>query len=184
MIKFQFKIIIDKKGIKRTIKPFLGRSVSTLALVLSVVALSTLIGLSIHLVLAAPFTNPTAEPPLGNVDSPINVSSTPQTKTGDLTISDTIDAEKIYAKFLYVEGYTPQLGEFYGIPQAAVFEDWVRIIDADFDVYSNHWGTNWYSYSLKEYNSDHTLNCPDGSYVRGFTTHDNGKIHYFYCSKL
>lgn len=187
MIKFQFKIIVEKGGLKKRIEPLKGllsRTASSLALVLSVLTLSTIIGLGIHLVFAAPYTNPTAEPPLGNVDAPINVSDVSQTKAGDLTVGDTIDAEKIYAKYLYVEGYTPEHNGFYGIEQAAVFKSWVRIVDADFDVYSNHWGTNWYSYSLKEYNSDHTLNCPDGSYVRGFTTHDNGKIHYFYCSEL
>jgi len=175
MIKFQFRIIVDKKGIKRTIKPFLGRSVSTLALVLSVVALSTLIGLSIHLVLAAPFTNPTAEPPLGNVDSPINVSDVPQTKAGDLTVDDTLYVNRN----IYVDGAVHA-------KQGAIISSSVYIQGSfsDLHIDSNHWGTNWYSYSLKEYNSDHTLNCPDGSYVRGFTTHDNGKIHYFYCSKL
>ena len=66
MIKFQ--IIIEKKGIKKTIKPFLGKTVSSLALVLSVIVLSTLIGLGIHLVFAAPYTNPTADPVITQIE--------------------------------------------------------------------------------------------------------------------
>jgi len=170
MIKFQ--IIIEKKGIKKTIKPFLGKTVSSLALVLSVIVLSTLIGLGIHLVFAAPFTNPTGDPPLGNVDAPINVSSTPQTKTGDLTVDDTLYVNQN----IYVEGALHA-------EQGAIISSGMSI-EGDLYTDNNRWGTNWYSYSLKEYNRDHTLNCRNGYYVRGFTTHDNGKIHYFYCSKL
>jgi len=174
MIKFQ--IIIEKKGIKKTIKPFLGKTVSSLALVLSVIVLSTLIGLGIHLVFAAPYTNPTAEPPLENVDAPINVSSTPQTKAGDLTVDDSLYVNQN----IYVDGALHA-------KQGATISSSVYIQGSNSDLHigtGNHWGTSYYSYSLKEYNKDHTLNCPDGSYVRGFTTHDNGKIHYFYCSRL
>lgn len=84
MIKFQ--IIIDRKGSKKTIKPFLSKTVSSLALIFSVVVLSTIIGLGIHLVLA--YTNPTADPPGDNVEGPINVSTTEQTKTGSLKVLD------------------------------------------------------------------------------------------------
>ena len=43
-----------------------------------------LISLGIGLVFAA-WQEPTASPPGGNVEAPINVSSTGQTKTGNLT---------------------------------------------------------------------------------------------------
>ena len=84
MIKFQ--IIIEKKGVQKKIKPFLGKTMSSLALVLSVLVLSTIIGLGIHLVFAAPFTNPTADPPLENVEGPINVSDVSQIKEGKLDV--------------------------------------------------------------------------------------------------
>jgi hypothetical protein len=84
MIKFQ--IIIEKKGVQKKIKPFLGKTMSSLALVLSVLVLSTVIGLGIHLVFAAPFANPTADPPLENVEGPINVSDVDQMKKAKLQI--------------------------------------------------------------------------------------------------
>jgi hypothetical protein len=84
MVKFQ--IIIEKKGVQKIIKPFLSKTVSTLALIFSVIALSTLIGLGIHLVLAG--TGPTQPPPGGNVPSPINVTTVAQTKEGKLSQKD------------------------------------------------------------------------------------------------
>ena len=90
MIKFQFKIIVDKGGIKKTIKPFLSKTVSSLALILSVIALSTIIGLGIHFVLAA---NPTANPPAENVEPPITVSENKEIKEGTFVSENNIDAK-------------------------------------------------------------------------------------------
>ena len=87
MIKFQIKIIIDKKGFKKRTQPLKGllsKVISTLGIILSVLVLSTIIGLGIHLVFA--WTGPTADPPGGNVATPINVSSTAQIKAGEFSI--------------------------------------------------------------------------------------------------
>ena len=87
MIKFQIKIIIDKKGFKKRIQPLKGllsRTVPVLSIILSVLVLSTIIGLGIHLVSA--WTSPTANAPGNNVATPINVSSTAQIKAGEFSI--------------------------------------------------------------------------------------------------
>lgn len=89
MIKFQ--IIIDKKGFEKKVKTgkgFLNKISSSLALVLSVLVLSTIIGLGIHLVLAG--DNPTASPPEENTSPPIIVDSTPQLKEGRLGVPQLI----------------------------------------------------------------------------------------------
>ncbi len=87
MIKFQIKIIIDKKGFKKKTQPLkklLSRTVPVLGIILSVLVLSTIIGLGIHLVSA--WTSPTANAPGNNVATPINVSSTAQIKAGEFSI--------------------------------------------------------------------------------------------------
>ncbi len=357
MIKFQIKIIIDKKGFKKRTQPLKGllsKVISTLGIILSVLVLSTIIGLGIHLVFA--WTGPSADPPGGNIATPINVSSTAQTKAGDLTLGDDLTvagavtaygfrgggnrvtftaASQVTTGYLDFNGNSTAISVPQNTGYLNVFEygSWdsllrveatgkVDILDqlcirgvcrtdwpsggggiacADCDsrfvnlagdtmtgalkipggnkkfeidsssgifmytnelntkagplylqhtsggsgdagtsvevghdlnvagsintfrldvndlradimydlsntgyyvnpsatskfnsvelagnlkVENNSWGTGWYSYDLKPFNRNHYLSCPNGSYVRGFTTHDNGKIRYFYCAKL
>ncbi len=342
MIKFQIKIIIDKKGFKKRTQPLKGllsKVISTLGIILSVLVLSTIIGLGIHLVFA--WTGPSADPPGGNIATPINVSSTAQTKTGEFSI-EKADPGDWALKVKQVGGSTAFMGASGGAAKFGSYSnsevtfltnatdarmaihtdgrvdildqlcirgvcrtDWpsggggiacadcdsrfvnlagdtmtgaLRIpggnkkfeIDSSSGIFmytnelntkagplylqhtsggsgdagtsvevghdlnvagsintfrldvndlradimydlsntgyyvnpsatskfnsvelagnlkveNNSWGTGWYSYDLKPFNRNHYLSCPNGSYVRGFTTHDNGKIRYFYCAKL
>jgi len=58
-------------------------------LLLSIIVFFTIFG---YFVLA--WTEPISSPPNDNVDTPINVSSIPQTKEGDLTVNTQIEAPK------------------------------------------------------------------------------------------
>ncbi len=342
MIKFQIKIIIDKKGFRKTIKPlkgFLSRAVSTLGIILSVLVLSTIIGLGIHLVFA--WTGPTADPPGGNVATPINVSSTAQIKAGEFSIEKSdpgdwalkvkqlggstafmgasggaakfgsysnseitfitnatngrmviypdgrvdvldqlcirgvcrtdwpsgagggditavnagtglsgggtsgdvtlsVDTGYLDSRFVNLAGdtmtgalkipggnkkfeidsssgifmYTNELntksgplhlqhtsggsgdagtsvevGHDLNVADDLSVGDDLTVSDdvtvgGSLVANNNTWGPRWTSIDLSPYNSNKWTSCPDGSYVRGFITYDNGKIRYFYCAKL
>jgi len=184
MIKFQ--IIIEKKGFKKTIKPFLSRTASTLALIFSIVVLSTLIGLGIHLVLAQ--TNPTQPPPQGNVPGPINVSGVTQTKEGKLflraTSQDSPDTPEFDERWELTESGTiaAKTLTIYGNAGANEVRAWTTLkVDNKIEAPNQGWedyvltsgggGSDPYSY-------DSSLYCPDGwflSYVRA-KTNNQGKI--------
>ena len=66
----------------------------TILISISVIILSLSIGIAF-----AAWQEPTASPPGGNVEAPINVSSTGQTKTGNLTAGT--EAQGVYAPVFY-----------------------------------------------------------------------------------
>lgn len=71
------------------IKIIFNKELSTLGILLSVIILSTIIGLGIHLVFAAPWVGPLSNPPDDNVAPPITTAGG-QTINGDLTITGNI----------------------------------------------------------------------------------------------
>jgi len=57
------------------------------------------------------------------------------------------------------------------------------ITEGEFTAKYNHWGNTWTAWNFG-HNDYRDHNCPNGYYVRGFQTYDNGKIWKMYCSQL
>ncbi len=89
MINIKIQVTFNGKKPNRKTKKIFGSTRSFLtkkispALVFSTVILSLVLALGVNLVFA--WTDPSANPPSGNVDVPINTGSTAQTKTGSFT---------------------------------------------------------------------------------------------------
>lgn len=152
MIKFQ--IIIDKKGFEKklkTTKGILGRMSSSLALIFSVIVLSTIIGLGIHLVLA--YTNPTTNPAGGNIPGPVNVSTIPQTKEGALEVLNVAQKD---AKWSLKE-----TGNIYGYGNAAWFDNelWGKVVIGRELVYADDRLEAGNKIYAPNQNREHTQSC-------------------------
>ena len=84
----------------------------TIALTSGVLVLSVAVG---YIVIAAPWQGPTANPPGDNADAPINVGSDPQTKAGDLTVSElTTSGGRLYLNDSGFEGDIERVDEIIG----------------------------------------------------------------------
>ena len=102
-IKIQISFNKKRKKSKRKVKQFfcstnklLSKKISPV-LVFSTIVLSFVLALGINMVFA--WTDPSANPPSGNVDMPINVSSTAQTKSGDLGVNNlTVNGGNVYLR--------------------------------------------------------------------------------------
>jgi len=191
MIKFQFKIVVDKKGVKKTFKPFLNKTASSLALILSVVVLSTIIGLGIHLVLAS---NPTNNPPEGNVPGPVNVSGVAQTKEGELEV---LKAAQKNGKW-----FLDETGKVYSYGNASWFDNelWGKIVIGRELVYADkrlEVGGTIYApnqnredeqicndYSTCKYTTPNTavITCPAGKFLYKIQINKDGLSSQGWCA--
>ena len=187
MIKFQ--IIIEKKGVQKKIKPFLGKTMSSLALVLSVLVLSTIIGLGIHLVFAGPYSNPTADPPLENVEGPVNVSDVTQTKGGTLGVRDafqddplTPDEDKNWQ--LTEDGYIGSMNlAVFGKAEANRVRAWDTLYSDDkIEAPNQNWEEMKPATRTTSPNSVY-LSCDDGWFLHEVQLNDDDvKLSNGYCA--
>jgi hypothetical protein len=188
MIKFQFKIIIDKGGFKKIIKPFLSKSASTLVLVLVVLVLSAIIGLGIHLVLAG--TGPTQPPPGGNVREPVNVSNVEQTKEGDL--SQTNDTWHLYSAAGNIEAIGFIANGGIGAPSITSYDLLLtqNLLQVDGKIYAPNQGREQSQSCLStvsgdcQYSTPHTsvIECPEGKFLYKVQVASDGVSSQGWCA--
>lgn len=164
MIKFQFKIIVEKNGIEKTVKPLKGilqKPISILGMILAIFVVSSLIGLGIHLSLAA-------------VEG-INIGT-------DL-LSDNWEIYKTgnaYVRSLFTKG---DLGQI----QALVIKaDEYLESDGDFKVNGrisvSNQGRGAYKSAFRSQDSSAaTISCPDGSYLYAVRINKDGRYSYGFC---
>lgn len=193
MIKFQ--IIIDKKGFEKKVKTskgFLNRISSSLALVLSILILSTIIGLGIHLVLAEVYTNPEYDPPLGNVDMPINVSEEPQTKEGELILNATRQLDERWRLF---ESGTARVGAVWAtgimvgdqkVLPGTISGDVVEAFDFlqtnnKIIAYNQDWEHETGA-DISKTSDEVYITCPDGWFLRKVQIHEDPKDSKGWCA--
>ena len=109
MIRIKFEITFNEKKagkklkrLSKSTKGFFSKKLSP-ALVFSTIILSLVLALGVNFVFA--WTDPGADPPGSNVLAPINVSSTAQTKSGDLGVHNlTVNDRHIYLGSQYLYG--------------------------------------------------------------------------------
>jgi len=129
MIMKKFNIINKHmQGIKSLLlQIFQGKAREGIALVLGVLIMSFCLG---YLVLA--WTEPTQSPPGGNVPSPLNVGSTSQTKTGNLTLPglylNAVGNEGNIYSVNIIQGYNDLILYSNGAKNAPIYLEGSRVV--------------------------------------------------------
>lgn len=105
------------------------------------------------------WSEPTSVPPAGNVDAPINVGPTTQTKAGDLTISGALKVDGN----IVAPGVPITIDTGFKSPAANYESSWTNPAYAytSNNIYATAIG------SFKEIYSDFSLNVPAGSIIKG-----------------
>ena len=152
----------------------------TIALTSGVLVLSVAIAL---VVLA--WTGPTANPPAGNADAPINVGSDAQTKSGDLTVSTlTTSGGKLYLNNSGFEGDIERVDEIIGYNDLQLRSDptsktEIFLDDGNQGIKLKHQGTD-----VLVIGDDDAVHLPDLTTAPDFTgcfleLDENGKVRCY-----
>lgn len=166
MIKIKFEFSFDEKKLGEKIRALFKKGLSPVS-IFSTIILSLILALGISMVFA--WTNPPAGiPPSGNVAAPINVSSVPQTKSGNLTVPMIYDYDNTN----------------YYVNPSGNSRIYKIIVDNDIIANTgNEWGDSFNRFPPQQ-NGQFYTHCPGGTFLRGLGTHDNGKVNVMYCSAL